>query len=501
LKPKEILTLTLFLIFSPLKGTTDMSGPYTPGDMKPNNTLQQLLGTFTAKTGSSSKTESTSISADGLNAMLQQILGSTQGLAQVSQGQRSAGLYNSTVNQQLTNDLLTRSAGEVAKATATRTTSGSEKMNPQLDPGKTALYGIGGAAAKSLFGPTVTGIGKKLGADQYGQQLADMLGVGAYTGEGISSAADLFEVGADAGSTALADFFGSASGDLFASQAGDFLGSALSDAFGSTAGDFAVDAGIDFAGEAFGGFADFLGVFADGGKVPKKVGMADGGRVRPNNIMKVPTSTTSGGRTRRGPGVSNEVQQGSTEATTSSNVSNAAAGLGSPSASSLGQVGIAALGGPIGFGLAMANVASSMATGKSLVANILDMISPSTSATGLDGTVGSLGLDASVSDNDAIGMGLGAPADSGASADSGVSAEGTDWNDGGKLPKQPGDPKGIKDTIPASAPGIPKIKLSGGETIIPTDVTEIINKMAPGFFDRLIDMYHTPAEAQMMGGK
>lgn len=82
--------------------------------------ITNLLGMLTGKTQTS--TTSSNVSAEGVNALIQQILGGTQGLAAVSSGQKSAGLYNSSVNQQLVNDLITRTSGEVAKQAAGSTT-------------------------------------------------------------------------------------------------------------------------------------------------------------------------------------------------------------------------------------------------------------------------------------------------------------------------------------------------------------------------------------------
>lgn len=105
--------------------------------------LPALAGLFTGK--SSTTTEGTD--AAGQAAMLQQLLGGTQGLAAVTGGQHSAGLYNSSVNTQLTNDLLTRATAQVAAANKTTTTT----QAPQLPAGKTAALASGGALALKLF--------------------------------------------------------------------------------------------------------------------------------------------------------------------------------------------------------------------------------------------------------------------------------------------------------------------------------------------------------------
>ena len=111
---------------------------------------------------SSTQTTSSNISKEGMDALLQQILSGTQGLAAVASGQKSAGLYGSTTTQMLTNDLLTRATGELAKQKAGTTTT--TKVAAPL--GK-----LGGALPFLMAGNALakTGIGKKatsmVGAD------------------------------------------------------------------------------------------------------------------------------------------------------------------------------------------------------------------------------------------------------------------------------------------------------------------------------------------------
>jgi hypothetical protein len=95
-------------------------------------TTQQIGGSETnggsaswqdAYTDSSSETVHSSISAEGLNSMLKNILEGTQGLAAVSSGQRGAGGYSSSTNTLLLNDLMARAAGQVAQNDKTTTTN------------------------------------------------------------------------------------------------------------------------------------------------------------------------------------------------------------------------------------------------------------------------------------------------------------------------------------------------------------------------------------------
>ena len=146
------------------------------------NLLKMFKGT------SSTQTTGSNISQQGMDAVLQQILGSAQGLASIAGGQKAAGLYNSTTNQMLMNDFITRAAGELEKQRAGTTTV--SKTAPQFGIGD-----IGGLllaqGASQLLGPTVKGIGSKMGLDVAGQKLAQTLGVGKKAASASSAAGGL----------------------------------------------------------------------------------------------------------------------------------------------------------------------------------------------------------------------------------------------------------------------------------------------------------------------
>jgi hypothetical protein len=134
-------------------------GTATEGNVPPVDSAGQLNSLLALINGgggkSSTSTTSSNISSEGMNALLQQILGGTQGLAAVSSGQKSAGMYNSTTNQQLTNDLITQAAAKVAaqQAGTTTTTTKSEGSS-----GKSSQLIQGAALLKSFAN---TSIGKK----------------------------------------------------------------------------------------------------------------------------------------------------------------------------------------------------------------------------------------------------------------------------------------------------------------------------------------------------
>lgn len=148
------------------------------------NNLANLIDAFTkgatalngAKT---TETTSSNISKEGVGALLQQILSGTQGLASVAGGQRSAGLYNSTVNQQLINDLLTRTSAATA-AQQTGTTRVVQQA-PAIPAGKAMslvaqMQAL--ATAKNVLGPVASKVGAKYGiknTDDLSEKISNLI--------------------------------------------------------------------------------------------------------------------------------------------------------------------------------------------------------------------------------------------------------------------------------------------------------------------------------------
>lgn len=119
--------------------------------------LASLIGGISDLFGKTSTT-TTSVSGDAQKALLNNILQGTQGLAAVAGGQHTAGLYNSTTNQQLINDLLARSTAQVAaenKTTSTNTqsnlTQGGGLSKIALALGSRMLMSKGSDLVKSLL--------------------------------------------------------------------------------------------------------------------------------------------------------------------------------------------------------------------------------------------------------------------------------------------------------------------------------------------------------------
>lgn len=83
----------------------------------------------TSSAGSTSSTTTTSIDKEGLQYLMKELLKSTSGLAAVTQGQMSNGLYNSSTNTLLANDLVTQASGYAASKNTTSTTNASTHQN------------------------------------------------------------------------------------------------------------------------------------------------------------------------------------------------------------------------------------------------------------------------------------------------------------------------------------------------------------------------------------
>jgi hypothetical protein len=88
-----------------------------------------LLGS--EKNTGGTQTVKPNITKEGMDRLLQQILESTQGLGSVTMGQKTAGMYGSTTNQMMLNDLLVRAAGELAARQAGVTTTSEQRVEEE----------------------------------------------------------------------------------------------------------------------------------------------------------------------------------------------------------------------------------------------------------------------------------------------------------------------------------------------------------------------------------
>lgn len=225
------LIQTILGAISGKSGTTKTTGTQTgttTGNTSTTGSQSGSTNTSGGTTTSGSSTTKSDISAEGIAKMLQDALSASgSGIADIATGGKVAGLYNSSTQQLLTNDLLSRTAGELAKLQAgtTTTTTGSTNQNQtqttnqnttnntatnqqntqnnnqtvvsdQESPLKNvdlgALLGAGGlAAGGSILLPVLQGLigkvpGGQNGLGGIGQQLANLIFGGGGGNGGIS---------------------------------------------------------------------------------------------------------------------------------------------------------------------------------------------------------------------------------------------------------------------------------------------------------------------------
>lgn len=84
----------------------------------------------TAKAGTTSltgsQTEQLQLDEAGLQKIIQDVLGGAEGLASIFQGQKTAGIFDSSVSAQAAGDLASKLVGEIAKITGKKVTTADE---------------------------------------------------------------------------------------------------------------------------------------------------------------------------------------------------------------------------------------------------------------------------------------------------------------------------------------------------------------------------------------
>lgn len=212
----------------------------------------------------STQTSGLDISQAGRNKMIEDALASNNGLAETSSGQRRAGLYNSSTNQLLVNDLLDRVTSSVDRDTAKQTTSTTTGGSTQstVTPARVGLGGaagvIGGAAAAKKLYDVFSDGGSILNA---GGGAIEALPDFVESFSGVGELADLGGLGAAAGGfpvvgTAL-KFLSGEPEDALASGLGFLAGNALLPGAGGIIGSVLSD--IIPVGDILGGLGDALG--------------------------------------------------------------------------------------------------------------------------------------------------------------------------------------------------------------------------------------------------
>lgn len=249
-----------------------------PTRTSPLGDIQSLLDIFKGRSNTTNSSEK--VSPEAANALVQQVLAGNNGLASLGVAQKGAGLYNSTVNSQLSNDLIARTSAEVAARSSTKSTT--TKVNPQLNP----LATIGGLAASSALRVGAKKLGLKT-PDQYIEKgidsISNYLGGDSFVGGSGFDVGSLASTPVDTSSLQNLDFlsslnedslFGSSGssssggsdsgGDVDATGGSSGAGVAVGLAGGAALGGLAAGAGSAGAGAAAGGYAIAAGDTAFG---------------------------------------------------------------------------------------------------------------------------------------------------------------------------------------------------------------------------------------------
>jgi hypothetical protein len=92
-------------------------------------------------------------------------------------------MYGSTVNTQLTNDLLARASAQTAALSSQKTNTSTRVTGPQMDPIKTLAGLAAGQMANQVITPVAKAGAKKLGLDKLGDNITNAL-----LGDGTPSA-------------------------------------------------------------------------------------------------------------------------------------------------------------------------------------------------------------------------------------------------------------------------------------------------------------------------
>ena len=159
-----------------------------------DTTVKKSGGTTT-----SSSTKQTNISQEGLTALIQAMMEDpSTGLAKVASGARVPGMYNSTTQQLMVNDLISRASNAAALASAPTTTT--QKSSGMLGAGGSnmllPLLGAGmlmkkDASGKSMFDTLSSSLGGFFGGDSEASGDFVLGGASALSGSITGMASDV----------------------------------------------------------------------------------------------------------------------------------------------------------------------------------------------------------------------------------------------------------------------------------------------------------------------
>ena len=166
------------------------------------NLLSQLFGSTSARaTKGGGETKQTILSQEAVNAFLKQMMEDpTSGLAKVASGARIPGMYNTTTQSMMINDLMARSAAEVAKAGAPTKITKMGMKETTSTPGmlgskdglmNLAILGLGSKKGRELIGSAWDSFGGGSGGDSYDSM--SWLGGIDLTASGDSAVSSLME--------------------------------------------------------------------------------------------------------------------------------------------------------------------------------------------------------------------------------------------------------------------------------------------------------------------
>lgn len=225
-------------------------------------TLPKTLfgSTNTVTTGGGGQTQQTMLSQEAVNALLKDLMENEgTGLAKVASGARTAGMYNTTSQQLMVNDLLARSAAAVAKASAPTVTTNQDKTQLTKTPGvmSSSMGLLGGGA---LILGTETGRNKL--KELTGLDASSWFGNGGAAGGGASFISDAQAL--SSGATVSPVSY--AGGGIVSAPLGvaDVSGGGLELAFGGGGSDL----GFAAVGDVSGGFGlEMIGAGSDASNV------------------------------------------------------------------------------------------------------------------------------------------------------------------------------------------------------------------------------------------
>ncbi len=105
------------------------------------------------------RTEQLDISQEGIDKIIQDILGGEQGLASIFSAENNAGIFNSSVAADASGNLLSKLAGEIAKLTAVKTTSetSTARANSKKGGNLGGIGSIAGGLVGAYFGQPAAG--------------------------------------------------------------------------------------------------------------------------------------------------------------------------------------------------------------------------------------------------------------------------------------------------------------------------------------------------------